>query len=74
MDNVLLTFGANLSEKSELRRFARGTLSNISVKITYEEIDLPNIVFPEPTLNGYTFAYIENPYEAYKEIKELVKK
>ena len=55
MDNVLLTFGANLSEKSELRRFARGTLSNISVKITYEEIDLPNIVFPEPTLNGYTF-------------------
>lgn len=24
--------------------------------------------------SGYTFAYIENPYEAYKEIKELVKK
>lgn len=25
-------------------------------------------------ISGYTFAYIENPYEAYKEIKELVKK
>ena len=53
--NAPLSFGANLDQNGNPRRFAKVTMSDTEVKITYSLSEIPTLVLPTPTRVGYVF-------------------
>ena len=53
--NAPLTFGANLSQNGNPRRYSKATMSDIEVKITYSLSEIPTLVLPTPTKTGLVF-------------------
>lgn len=53
--NAPLSFGANLDQNGNPRRFAKVTMSDTEVKITYSLSEIPTLVLPTPTKTGFTF-------------------
>jgi uncharacterized repeat protein (TIGR02543 family) len=51
-----LTFGANLDKNGHPRRYAKATMSDTEVKITYSLSEIPTLALPTPTKTGYIFA------------------
>lgn len=53
--NAPLSFGANLDQNGNPRRYAKVTMSDTEVKITYSQLEIPTLVLPTPTRTGYVF-------------------
>lgn len=53
--NAPLSFGANIDDNGNPRRYSSVDLSDISVKLTYSVSEIPTISLPTPTRTGYLF-------------------
>ena len=54
--NAPLSFGANIDQNGNPRRYATATMSDMEVKITYSLSEIPTLALPTPTKTGYIFA------------------
>ena len=53
--NAPLSFGANIDNNGNPRRYSTVDLSDITVKLTYYLSEIPSISLPNPTRTGYLF-------------------
>lgn len=53
--NAPLTFGANLDENGNPRRYSTVTMADMEVKITYTLSEIPTMSLPMPFRTGYSF-------------------